>query len=174
MELIVRTQHGHISPATRTRINEKLAHLERYLNPIQHITVDVKSTAKQQRVQLTLVGEHGILLRAEESAHELMHAIDAAVATLRRQIERYKGKHWHNAQRHTRDASVAEVATAVSEDPNAIIRTKAFAIKPMHDDEALEQMELLGHTFFVYRAHDLQVRVIYRRSDGRYGVIVTA
>lgn len=174
MELIVRTQHGHISPATRARIDEKLANLERYLHPIQHVTVDVKSTAKQHRVQLTLAGEHGILLRAEEYAHELMHAIDAAIAALRRQIERYKGKRWRNVQRHSPDVSAAEVPTLLSQDANTIIRTKSFAIKPMHDDEALEQMELLGHTFFVYRDHDQQVRVVYRRSDGRYGVIITA
>jgi ribosomal subunit interface protein len=174
MELIVRTQHGHLSPATRARIDAKLTSLERYLRPIQHVTLDVKEHGRHQRVQLTLAGAHGILLRAEEYAHELMHAIDAAIAALRRQIERYKGKHWRNVQRHAHDVSAAEVPVAFSEDTSAIIRTKAFAIKPMHDDEALEQMELLGHTFFVYRDHDQQVRVVYRRNDGRYGVIVTA
>ena len=174
MELIVRTQHGHLSPATRARIDAKLTSLERYLRPIQHVTLDVKEHGRNQRVQLTLAGAHGILLRAEEQAHELMHAIDAAIAALRRQIERYKGKHWRNVQRHETSFSTAEVAEIMDDAPAEIVRTKAFAIKPMHDDEALEQMELLGHTFFVYRDHDHQVRVVYRRKDGRYGVIVTA
>ena len=89
-------------------------------------------------------------------------------------IERYKGKHWRNVQRHETAFSAAEVAEIMDDAPAEIVRTKAFAIKPMHDDEALEQMELLGHTFFVYRDHDHQVRVVYRRKDGRYGVIVTA
>jgi putative sigma-54 modulation protein len=173
MDLIVRTQHGHLSPATRTRIDEKLAVLQRYLSPIRTITVDVSQKDKHHRVQLTLVGENGILLRAEERALELMHAIDEAISSLRRQIERYKGKHWRNKQRHDSTPSMAEIADVVSES-TTIVRTKSFNIKPMADDEALEQMELLSHSFFVYRDHDLQVRVIYRRADGRYGVIVTA
>ena len=173
MDLIVRTQHGHLSPATRSRIDEKLAVLQRYLSPIRAITVDVSQKDKHHRVQLTLAGENGVLLRAEERALELMHAIDEAISSLRRQIERYKGKHWRNKQRHDSSPSMAEVADVVSEN-TTIVRTKSFNIKPMADDEALEQMELLGHSFFVYRDHDLQVRVIYRRADGRYGVIVTA
>jgi putative sigma-54 modulation protein len=68
---------------------------------------------------------------------------------------------------------MAEVAD-VAANATTIVRTKSFNIKPMADEEALEQMELLGHSFFVYRDHDLQVRVLYRRADGRYGVIVTA
>ncbi|MFN5058652.1 MAG: ribosome hibernation-promoting factor, HPF/YfiA family [Chloroflexota bacterium] len=173
MELIVRTQHGHLSPATRTRIDEKLAVLQRYLSPIRTITVDVSQKDKHHRVQLTLSGDNGILLRAEERAQELMLAIDEAVSSLRRQIERYKGKHWRNKQRHDDSPSMAEVADVVS-NATTIVRTKSFNIKPMADEEALEQMELLGHSFFVYRDHDLQVRVLYRRADGRYGVIVTA
>jgi ribosomal subunit interface protein len=173
MELIVRTQHGHLSPATRSRIDEKLAVLQRYLSPIRTVTVDVSQKDKHHRVQLTLAGDSGILLRAEERAAELMHAIDEAIASLRRQIERYKGKHWRNKQRHDNSPSMAEVADVVST-TTGIVRTKSFNIKPMADDEALEQMELLGHSFFVYRDHDLQVRVLYRRADGRYGVIVTA
>lgn len=173
MELIVRTQHGHLSPATRANIDGKLAALQRYLSPIRTVTVDVSQKDKHHRVQLTLTGENGILLRAEERATELMHAIDEAVASLRRQIERYKGKHWRNQQRHDHTLSIAEVADVVAKS-DAIVRTKSFTIKPMADEEAIEQMELLGHSFFVYRDFESQVRVIYRRADGRYGVIITA
>ena len=173
MELIVRTQHGHLSPATRANIDGKLAALQRYLSPIRTVTVDVSQKDKHHRVQLTLTGENGILLRAEERAAELMHAIDEAVASLRRPIERYKGKHWRNKQRHDNSPSMAEVADVVSQ-ATSIVRTKSFTIKPMADEEAIEQMELLGHSFFVYRDFESQVRVLYRRADGRYGVIITA
>ena len=173
MELIVRTQHGHLSPATRANIDGKLAALQRYLATIRTVTVDVSQKDKHHRVQLTLTGDNGILLRAEERATELMHAIDEAIASLRRQIERYKGKHWRNQQRHEHTSNMAEVADVVAKS-DAIVRTKSFTIKPMADEEAIEQMELLGHSFFVYRDHELQVRVIYRRADGRYGVIITA
>jgi putative sigma-54 modulation protein len=173
MELIVRTQHGHLSPATRARIDEKLATLDRYLHSIQSVTVDVSQKDRHHRVQLTLAGEHGILLRAEERAEELMLAIDAAVTALKRQIERYKGRRWRNEQRHDPATSAASVAAEPSIDVGEIVRTKSFNIKPMTDSEALEQMELLSHSFYVYRDPELQVRVIYRRADGRYGVIVT-
>lgn len=174
MELIVRTQHGHLSPETRSRIEHKLAVLTRYLTPIRTVTVDVSQKDKHHRVQLTVVGDHGILLRAEEKATELMSALDAAMNAVRTQIKRYKGRHWRNVQRHDTTPSAAAVADQHPEEAPAIVRTKAFHIKPMHDEEALEQMELLGHAFFVYRDYDQQVRVIYRRGDGRHAVIITA
>lgn len=174
MELIVRTQHGHISPATRTHIDERIATLERYFHPIHKVTVDIKSHVKEHRVQVTLAGDHGVLLRAEERAEELMQALDATVVVLRRQIERYKGKHWRHTQRTNHEAVAVSMSDSGAANIPSIVRTKAFDIKPMHDEEALEQMELLGHDFYVYRDHDNAVRVIYRRNDGKYGVIVTA
>jgi ribosomal subunit interface protein len=177
MELVVRSQHGRLSSETRTRIEEKLAVLSRYLNPIRTVTVDVSQKDKHHRVQLTVAGEHGILLRAEEKASQLLYALDAAMNAVRKQIERYKGRHWRNAQRHDASPSAADVAAVADTQPAsepAIVRTKAFQLKPMHDQEALEQMELLGHAFYVYRDHTQQVRVIYRRADGRHAVIITA
>jgi ribosomal subunit interface protein len=174
MEFVVRTQHGHLSPETRTRIEQKLAVLSRYLTPIRTVTVDVSQKDKHHRVQLTVVGEHGILLRAEEKATELMYALDAAMHAVRTQIERYKGRHWRNSQRHDTSPSAATVTDTYPAAEPAIVRTKLFQIKPMDDEEALEQMELLGHAFFVYRDNELQVRVIYRRADGRHAVIITA
>jgi ribosomal subunit interface protein len=174
MELVVRTQHGHLSPETRARIEEKIAHLSRYMNPIRSVIVDVSVKDKHHRVQLTVTGEHGVLLRAEEKGSELMHALDDAMNAVRKQIEHYKGRHWRNAKRHDATPSAAEVADPRPDMAPAIVRTKSFTIKPMDDEEALEQMELLGHTFYVYRDHDATVRVIYRRSDGRHAVIITA
>ncbi len=174
MEFVVRTQHGHLSPETRTHIEQKLAVISRYLTPIRTVTVDVSQKDKHHRVQLTVTGEHGILLRAEEKATELMYALDAAMNAVRTQIERYKGRHWRNAQRHAATPSAATVADSYPAAEPAIVRTKAFHIKPMDDEEALEQMELLGHAFFVYRGYVLQVRVIYRRADGRHAVFITA
>jgi putative sigma-54 modulation protein len=113
-------------------------------------------------------------LRAEEKADELMQALNAALDAVRKQIERYKGRHWRNAQRHDASVSAASVADQPVLTTPAIVRTKAFGIKPMHDEEALEQMELLGHAFYVYRDHTQEVRVIYRRADGRHGVIITS
>jgi ribosomal subunit interface protein len=173
MELVVRTQHGHLSPETRSRIEAKLAVLTRYLTPIRTVTVDVSQKDKHHRIQLTVAGEHGVLLRAEEKANELMLALSTALDAVRKQIERYKGRHWRNAQRHEASVSVAPLAEQPAVAAPSIVRTKAFTIKPMHDEEALEQMELLGHAFYVYRDHSLEVRVIYRRADGRHGVIIT-
>lgn len=174
MELVVRTQHAPLSPDTRARIEEKISSLKRYLNPIRNVIVDVSVKDKHHRVQLTVTGEHGVLLRAEEKGLELMQALDDAMDAVRKQIERYKGRHWRNAKRHDNTPSAAEVADPRPDAPPAIVRTKSFQIKPMQDEEALEQMELLGHTFYVYRDHEHNVRVIYRRADGRHAVIITA
>jgi len=128
---------------------------------------------------VTLTGAHGILLRAEQRAPELYAAIDQVHDTLQRQIRRYKEKHFNHSRARRQPADLATLNGALAADEHAaealprIVRTKAFQVKPMSSDEAVEQMELLGHDFFVFRdaGSDL-VNVLYRREDGNYGLIV--
>jgi ribosome-associated translation inhibitor RaiA len=133
------------------------------------------------RVQVTLVGEHGILLRAEQRAAELYAAVDEVHDTLQRQIRRYKEKHWRRGKLRRQGGEIVEAAPEVTngvtpeteERRPRIVRTKEFDVKPMFSDEAVEQMELLGHNFFVFRdAETNRINVLYRREDGNYGLIV--
>lgn len=186
MELIIKSRNGKVTQAQREYIEEKLNKLERYLDQISKLTVEVaeeqrRSEGVVHRAQVTLVGDHGILLRAEDRAADLHAAIDTVHDTLQRQIQRYKDKHWRRgrprrAAGETR-ASAADLAAApgagADDQGPRIVRTKEFQVKPMYGDEAVEQMELLGHDFFVFRDADTnQINVLYRRQDGNYGLIV--
>lgn len=186
MELIVKSRNGRLTDRQRSHIEEKLSKLTRYLDQIDKVTVELseeqhRSEGTVYRVQATIVGQHGILLRAEDRAPDLYAAIDEVHETLQRQIQRYKDKHWRRGRlRRQGGQFVAPFAEAngsrAFEDEDQgprIVRTKEFQIKPMFSDEAIEQMELLGHNFFVFRdAETSLVNVLYRRQDGNYGLIV--
>ena len=183
MELIVKSRTGKVSDRHQVYIKEKLGKLERYLDKISKVTVEVAEEQRRtdnntHRAQVTLVGEHGILLRAEQRAADLTTAIDVVHDSLQRQIERYKDKHWRRGKLRRQGNEIVEAlpeAAAPTEEARnpRIVRTKEFQVKPMYSDEAVEQMELLGHDFFVFRdAGSNEINVLYRREDGNYGLIV--
>jgi ribosome hibernation promoting factor len=185
MEFIVKSRNGKVTQREQEYIKEKIGKLERYLDLISKVTVEVGETQRHNqgnmyRAQVTLVGDHGILLRAEEYAPDLNSAIDTVHDNLQRQIQRYKDKHWRRGKLRRQAGEIVEVgmetngvAASDGEARPRIVRTKEFQVKPMFSDEAVEQMELLGHDFFVFRdAENSQINVLYRREDGNYGLIV--
>ena len=185
MEFIVKSRNGKVAQREQEYIKEKIGKLERYLDLISKVTVEVgeaqrRSQGTMHRAQVTLVGDHGILLRAEEYAPDFNSAIDTVHDNLQRQIQRYKDKHWRRGKLRRQAGEIIEVgveindaATSDGEARPRIVRTKEFQVKPMFSDEAVEQMELLGHDFFVFRdAENSQINVLYRREDGNYGLIV--
>jgi putative sigma-54 modulation protein len=190
MELIVKSRNGKVTDRQRDHIEEKLGKLDRYLDHARSVTVEISNERRRNqknalhRLQVTLVGEHGIILRADQSDEDMFKAVDQVQDILQRQINRYKGKHWRRGRLRRRGdefiPSEIEQIQAIdvregegeSEEP-AIVRVKKFALKPMFSDEAVEQMELLDHSFFVFRDADTShISVIYRRRDGNYGLIV--
>lgn len=188
MELIFRSRNGKVSERQRTYIEEKLGKLDRYLdNQITQATVELmeaqsKNEGSTYRAQVTLVGEHGIILRSEQRAGDLYAAIDAIHDTLQRQIKRYKERYWRHGRPRRQAGAVVPHLAETTRDPAdvaddeyrpQIVRTKEFQVKPMSSEEAVEQMELLGHDFFVFRdAESGGINVLYRRQDGNYGLIV--
>ena len=188
MDLVIKSRNGKVSERQRAYIEEKLGKLERYLDQINKVTVEVSEEQRRNnglvhRAQVTLQGNGGLLLRAEQRAPELYAAVDLVSDTLQRQIKRFKDKHWRRKQRRSGEQPM--IMETLGGDDNAldtedgeedvpqIVRTKEFAVKPMDSEEALEQMELLGHDFFVFRdAQNNFVNVLYRRKDGNYGLIV--
>jgi len=117
-----------------------------------------------------LVAQLPLLRAATDSVHD----------TLQRQIQRYKEKHWRRGRLRRQGNQIVAVGMNSSDSAGEsddqglrIVRTKEFQVKPMHSDEAVEQMELLGHDFFVFRdAETNNINVLYRRHDGNYGLIV--
>jgi putative sigma-54 modulation protein len=181
MELIIKHRNGRVTERQREHIDEKISKLTRFLDKISKATVEIAEEQRRtegpiQRVQVTLVGERGVLLRAEQRAPELYSAIDEVYEILQRQIERYKDKHWRRGKLRRQGGEIIDALPMdVSEEQIGprIVRTKEFQVKPMFSDEAVEQMELLGHTFFVFRdAETDTINVLYRRADGNYGLIV--
>jgi putative sigma-54 modulation protein len=187
MELTVKSRGGKVTERQRQHIDEKLRKLERYMDGITSATVELQTeqqrSAEVHRVQVTLTGARGVYLRAEEEASDLYAAVDAVEEVLERQIKRYKDKYWRRGRNGRGDrpldegAAMAEPAPATApmagQPERIVIRTKQFSLRPMFVDDAIEQMELLGHSFFVFQDAETQsTSVLYRRRDGNYGLIV--
>ena len=189
MDLTVKSRNGKVTERQRQHIEEKLGKLGRYMDQITSATVEVHTEQHRQagevhRVQVTLTGDRGVILRAEEQSSDLYGAIDEVQSVLQRQIKRYKEKYWRRErQRRQTDKIVVSDVTPVVEvvAPEEefegrdveVIRTKQFTLRPMFTDDAIEQMELLGHNFFVFQdAESQRFSVLYRRRDGNYGLIV--
>lgn len=159
------------------QVQRKVAGLDRFLEDIVEARVELSSTNaksadEREVVQITVQGK-GFILRAEERSSDIVAALNMAVDTLQRRIKRYKGK---RNQRWKQEAKIGdEIAYEedVTEVTPTIARRKQFSLRPMDEWEAIEQMELLGHTnFFVfYNAQTEAVSVLYRRHDGSLGLI---
>lgn len=185
MDVVVKSRNGKLTQQQHAYIEEKLAKLERHLDQINKVTVEIAEEQRHSegsvvRAQMTLVGRGGMLLRAEQRAPEFNAAIDAVQDTLSRQIARYKDKHWRRGKLRRQNGEI--VTTDMTDDaallddddtPPRLVRTKEIYAKPMFSDEAVEQMELLGHDFFMFRdADSSHICVVYRRMDGNYGMLV--
>jgi len=178
----VQARNIRLSERIKEHVENKAGKLDHYLPAIEEAYVELthlksaRDANDRNVAQVTLRGK-GLLLRTEERADEVLVAFDTAIDNLHRQIDRYKGRHYHS-RGDGRSASdvIEEEPVAVDETgelPPLIARRKHFRILPMNELEAVEQMKLLGHdNFFVfYNAETSKVNVLYRRRDGSYGLI---
>lgn len=182
MELTVTGRNTQIPRWLEDYIEKKVGKLDRYLPSLEGGRVDVKEEQTRQQaqhyvVQVTLYDKKGKMLRGEERGADIRSAVDLVVDKMHHQILRFKTKRLDRYQRGGGDEQWGEelpIETEEEETPaNSLVRTKRFAISPMGAEEAIEQMDLLGHTFFVYYDADAgQVQVVYRRHDGNYGLII--
>ena len=165
----------------RDYVEKKSAKLERFLQEIDEIRVELshiksaRSSLDRQVAQITVHGK-GFILRSEERADDIHAAFDAALEKIQRQIDRYKGKHYHGRGDGRSASEVLEEDLPVDETGELlplIARRKKFIVLPMNEDEAVEQMRLLGHdNFFVFfNAEQNSIQVLYRRRNGTYGLI---
>ncbi len=166
---------------TRDYVEKKAAKLERYLPGIEEVRVElshIKSARSAQDRQVAQVTVHGkgFILRSEERSDDIHAAFDAALDKMQRQVDRYKGKHYHGRGDGRSAAEVTEDELPVDETGELlplIGRRKKFIILPMTEDEAVEQMRLLAHdNFFIFfNAEQNSIQVLYRRRNGTYGLI---
>jgi putative sigma-54 modulation protein len=173
MDVSVFTRNLEMTPRLNEYVDQKVERLDRYLPSIDEARVDLsvehtRNASHSQVAQLT-VRVRGKILRAEERTEDMFASIDAVLDKMYRQIARYKGK------RQDRMQTVAEGLPVTGQDEEVqgeIVRVKRFELLPMVPEEAIEQMELLGHSFYVFlNADEDAVNVVYRRGDGNYGLL---
>ncbi|MDX6514729.1 MAG: putative sigma-54 modulation protein [Gaiellaceae bacterium] len=179
MQLQVKGKNVEVSDAIREYAETKLRKLERQLaDPTRvelELTVEKNPSIAASHVAEATIWTKGPTLRARESAPDVRASIDLLVDKLERQVTRYREKRQRHGH-HTRPnghAEPTEVAPAMSsEESPLIVKTKQFIVKPMSPEEAILQLELVGHDFFVFRnAETDELNVVYRRNDGQYGLI---
>jgi putative sigma-54 modulation protein len=171
MQLSVKGRNLEVTPALRAYAEEKLKRLTRYLENIVAMHV-VLSVAKHRQIAEVTLRVRDLTIRAEEEGEDLYSSIDLVAEKLERQILRYKERILAHAGRGGNRAGRAATAAPVAEEEPRVVKTKRFAVKPAAVDEAILQMNLLGHSFYVFRnAATEEVNVLYRRRDGHYGLI---
>jgi ribosomal subunit interface protein len=187
METIFRGQHLHVDDRFREHATERLAKIGRHLPSADHAIVDVRREAKGDEgrfvVQVT-VSANGRFLRAEERNYDLLAAMDSATAALDTQAMRFKHKKLLRSERRvSKDERLPLPVEEEEAQPKLppdvelvlgnVVRIKRFQMKPMTEAEAIEQMEMLGHDFFLFEDMDKDtLAVLYRRQDGDYGMIL--
>jgi putative sigma-54 modulation protein len=175
MQVVIQGRNLEVTPRLREYVEGKAARLDRYLGTINEVRVDLaventRSAEDRQVAQFTVYSRRTIL-RAEERSGDIFASIDAVMDKLHRQIERYKGKKQQRIRSGEFEVDVMEVEEE-ERSGGEIVRIKRFEVWPMDEKEAIEQMELLGHDFFIfYNAEYGGLNVLYRRKDGNYGLL---
>ena len=181
MKFSIRGEHLEVTEALRDYVEKKLRRLEKYfeapLTSEVYVTLSVIKGMQAVEVTIPLAGA---MLRAEERNNDMYASIDLVVDKLERQIRKHKTKANRKIRLEggKRDLFKMETSGATfleDEDDLELVRTKKFNLKPMDVEEAILQMNLVGHNFFVFANMDTdQVNVVYKRHDGKYGLIEPA
>ncbi|WP_195971565.1 ribosome hibernation-promoting factor, HPF/YfiA family [Clostridium thermobutyricum] len=171
MKVTVMSKNIEITPALREMIEKKISKLDKYFEKEVDAKVTISVQKSRHIVEVTIPFS-GIMLRAEEATEDMYKSIDMVEEKLVRQIRKQKTKLSRKYNQSLRFAEIATDLEEVEETKGKIVRTKTFAVKPMSSEEAVLQMELLGHNFFVYQDTDTNnISVLYKRKDGNYGLL---
>ena len=178
MELQIAGTNLELTPAVHRYVERKLGKLNRHLPSIIESKVEIseektKSPQQHYLVRVTVTGGvGGAVFHGEERGEDLFKAVDKVAAIMIRQLEHHKGKLYEKGRGSSFARGELNEATEPVEPARKVVKTKRFAVKPMSVDEAVEQMELLGHSFFLFFDADTEeIKLLYRRNDGNYGLI---
>lgn len=180
MELQILANNMDLTPRLRDYVEKKTARLDRYLPNLTSIQValameNTRSAVQRHVAEITIRDERGTILRAEERNSDMFAAIDTVVDKLYRQIERYRGKRKRKTRGKGEEQEMGEplpITADVLDEEQPIVRHKRFALHPMSAEEAVDQMDLLGHDFYVFfNLEEEAVNVLYRRRDGTFGLL---
>ena len=160
-----------VTPGLRAAVEEKIGKLDRYFNPDTEVIVTLSVQKGKQKIEVTIPVK-GNMIRAEESSNDMYVSIDLVEEIIERQMKKYKNKLIDKKQSAMAFSDLFINEEFDTDDEIDIVKTKRFAVKPMDPEEACVQMELLGHTFYVFlNAETDQVNVVYKRKNNTYGLI---
>lgn len=181
MRLHVKGKNVEVSDAIHDYAERKLGKLAPQLADPTHVelelAVEKNPSIADNHVAEATIWTKGPVLRAREASSDMRASIDLLVDKLERQVKRYRQKRRHEHERHHERANgaVPAAVSIPSTEGTMIVKTKQFVLNGMSPEEAVEQLELIGHDFFVFRNDESgEINVVYRRRDGDYGVIEPA
>lgn len=171
MKVTVIAKNIELTSALKEIVEKKIRKLEKYFEG----DISAKATLSVQKSRHTIevtIPFNGVILRGEESTDDMYKSLDLVEDKLERQIRKQKTRLSRRHGGSVRFAEVNDSDVNVAEDDGALVKVKKFGVKPMNSEEAILQMDLLGHNFFVYQdAESSKVNVVYKRRDGNYGLL---
>ena len=172
MRFTIRGKNIEVTEGLRSAVTEKLGKLEKYFTPETEIIVTLSVEKDRQKIEVTIPVK-GNIIRSEQVSNDMYVSIDLVEEVIERQLRKYKtkiiGKHKDGGNLRK---EFIEKENEGEEEEVKSIRTKQFGMKPMFPEDACVQMELLGHSFFVFRNADTdEVNVVYKRKGNTYGLI---
>ena len=175
MKITLRGKNIEITEAIEEKVSEKLSKLDKYFIVSENVEakVLVRTYPYGQKIEVTIPTEY-VLLRAEVVDQDLYNAIDLVIDKLEGQIRKYKTRLNRKSKDNKLAFNLASIEPLEEEEEDVLVKTKTITPKPIDMEEAIMQMELIGHSFFVYRDTETDaISIVYRRNDGDYGLIET-
>lgn len=171
MRFTITGKNIEVTEGLRSAIEEKIGKLDKYFSSEIQVTVTLSVEKERQKIEVTIPVK-GSIIRAEEVSNDMYVSIDLVEEVIERQLRRYKTRIVESKQAAS-EFSKLYVENDYDDEPDIkIVRSKKFGIKPMDPEEACIQMELLGHSFYVFSNSETdEVNVVYKRKNGTYGLI---
>ena len=172
MKFIIVGKNIDVTPSLKETVEHKLGKLETYFTPDTEIHVTLSVQREHQKIEVTIPVK-GNIIRSEQESTDMYVSIDLVEEVIERQLRKYKNKlSARHQEGNNFNKELFEAEEAYDDGDIKIVRSKKFGIKPMFPEDACVQMELLGHSFFVFcNAETDEVCVVYRRKDGTFGLI---
>lgn len=171
MRYVITGRNIEVTEGLKSAIYEKIGKLEKYFNQDVEVHVTLSVEKDRQKIEVTIPVK-GSIIRSEQVSSDMYVSIDLVEEIIERQLKKYKNKIID--KKHSRESFSKEYIERdfESDDSIKIVRTKKFGIKPMDPEEACIQMELLGHSFYVFfNSQTDEVNVVYKRKGNTYGLI---
>ena len=174
MKLILRGKNIEVTNALEEYVEKRIGKIDKYFEVDTEAQVTLTVEHGVHKVEVT-AAINGLILRAEEGTGDMYASIDSVVDKLERQIAKYKTRINRKARQGGGIKAMNDLPKVTEEEDWDVVKTKRFVVKPMPVEEAILQMNLVGHDFFVFiNADNDDVNVAYRRKDGKYGLIEPA